>query len=181
VRSALPLTAAAGRETAQTRHSSAQNRRSSRQNGALRTIGALRDANAVAYEPEKRTARGVRLAKPRRHACGKSSEVRNGIAYDIKAGDVVVIPAGTRHWSTRIDDHIDYIMVRIDPDKVTPLKSEADYLSKRRRASEAPRKADKALSIPELVGYLTTKNASPYFLANSAESIGSDSQPTPDA
>ena len=61
------------------------------------------------------------------------SAVRNGVAYDLKAGDVVVIPAGTGHWFTRIDDHIDYIMIRIDPDKVTPLKSEAqskDYLSK---------------------------------------------------
>jgi AraC-like ligand binding domain len=63
------------------------------------------------------------------------------VAYEIKAGDVVVIPAGTGHWFTRIDDHIDYLMVRIDPDKVTPLKSAAqsrDYLSKpaaSRRAS----------------------------------------------
>jgi mannose-6-phosphate isomerase-like protein (cupin superfamily) len=61
------------------------------------------------------------------------SEVRNGVAYEIKAGDVVVIPAGTGHWFTKIDDHIDYLMVRIDPDKVTPLKSEAQsraYLEK---------------------------------------------------
>jgi mannose-6-phosphate isomerase-like protein (cupin superfamily) len=61
------------------------------------------------------------------------SDIRNGIAYNIKAGDVVVIPAGTGHWFTKIDDHIDYLMVRIDPDKVTPLKSEAQskaYLSK---------------------------------------------------
>jgi mannose-6-phosphate isomerase-like protein (cupin superfamily) len=61
------------------------------------------------------------------------SEVRDGVAYEIKAGDVVVIPAGTGHWFTRIDDHIDYLMVRIDPDKLTPLKSAAqsqDYLSK---------------------------------------------------
>src|SRR3989441_6287500 len=61
------------------------------------------------------------------------SEVRNGVAYQIKAGDVVVIPAGTGHWFTKIDDHISYLMVRIDPDKVTPLKGEAqsrDYLSK---------------------------------------------------
>src|ERR1700747_45855 len=61
------------------------------------------------------------------------SEVRDGIAYEIKAGDVVVIPAGTGHWFTRIDDHIDYLMIRIDPDKGTPLKGEAqslDYLSK---------------------------------------------------
>ena len=61
------------------------------------------------------------------------SDVRNGIAYEIKAGDVVVIPAGTGHWFTKIDDHIDYLMVRIDPDKVTPLKSEAqskEYLAR---------------------------------------------------
>jgi mannose-6-phosphate isomerase-like protein (cupin superfamily) len=61
------------------------------------------------------------------------SEVRNGVAYDLRPGDVVVIPAGTGHWFTHIDDHIDYIMIRIDPDKVTPLKGEAqskDYLSK---------------------------------------------------
>ena len=61
------------------------------------------------------------------------SDIRNGVAYNIKPGDVVVIPAGTGHWFTKIDDHIDYLMVRIDPDKVTPLKSEAqskEYLSK---------------------------------------------------
>jgi mannose-6-phosphate isomerase-like protein (cupin superfamily) len=53
------------------------------------------------------------------------SEIRNGKTYQLKAGDVVVIPAGTGHWFTRIDDHIDYLMVRIDPDKITPLKDEA--------------------------------------------------------
>ena len=61
------------------------------------------------------------------------SEVRNGVAYELKTGDVVVIPAGTGHWFTRIEDHIDYLMIRVDPDKVTPLKSEAqskEYLSK---------------------------------------------------
>jgi mannose-6-phosphate isomerase-like protein (cupin superfamily) len=61
------------------------------------------------------------------------SEIRNGVAYQIKTGDVVVIPAGTGHWFTKIEDHIDYLMIRIDPDKVTPLKDEAAskaYLSK---------------------------------------------------
>jgi mannose-6-phosphate isomerase-like protein (cupin superfamily) len=61
------------------------------------------------------------------------SDIRNGVAYQIKAGDVIVIPAGTGHWFTKIDDHIDYLMVRIDPDKVTPLRSQEqsrEYLSK---------------------------------------------------
>jgi len=61
------------------------------------------------------------------------SDIRNGVAHQIKAGDVVVIPAGTGHWFTKIDDHINYLMIRLDPDKVTPLRSEVqskDYLSK---------------------------------------------------
>ena len=61
------------------------------------------------------------------------SDIKGGVAHQLKPGDVVVIPAGTGHWFTKIDDHIDYLMVRIDPDKVTPIKDEAAskvYLSK---------------------------------------------------
>ena len=61
------------------------------------------------------------------------TEILNGISRELKPGDVVVIPAGTGHWFTKIDDHISYLMIRIDPDKVTPLRDEAkskDYLSK---------------------------------------------------
>ena len=53
------------------------------------------------------------------------SSVRNGVTHQLKAGDVIVIPAGTGHWFTKIDDHINYLMVRIDPDKATPLRDEA--------------------------------------------------------
>ncbi len=53
------------------------------------------------------------------------ASIRNPVTYQLKAGDVVVIPAGVGHWFTKIDDHIRYVMVRIDPDKVLPLKDAA--------------------------------------------------------
>jgi mannose-6-phosphate isomerase-like protein (cupin superfamily) len=53
------------------------------------------------------------------------SEIRNGATYNLKVGDVVVIPAGTGHQFTKIDDHITYLMIRVDPDKATPLRDEA--------------------------------------------------------
>jgi mannose-6-phosphate isomerase-like protein (cupin superfamily) len=54
-----------------------------------------------------------------------AASIRNGVTHQLKAGDVIVIPAGTGHWFTKIDDHITYLMVRVDPDKVAPLKDEA--------------------------------------------------------
>jgi mannose-6-phosphate isomerase-like protein (cupin superfamily) len=56
---------------------------------------------------------------------GNGTTIRNGATYQLKPGDVVIIPAGVGHWFTKIDDHISYLMVRVDPDKVTPPKDEA--------------------------------------------------------
>jgi mannose-6-phosphate isomerase-like protein (cupin superfamily) len=56
---------------------------------------------------------------------GDGTSIRNGVTHQLKPGDVIVIPAGVGHQFTKIDDHIRYLMVRIDPDKVTPLKDEA--------------------------------------------------------
>lgn len=58
-----------------------------------------------------------------------AKEIRGGASFDLKKGDVVVIPAGTGHQFTRIDDHITYLMVRIDPDKVTPHKTALDSMA----------------------------------------------------
>jgi mannose-6-phosphate isomerase-like protein (cupin superfamily) len=54
-----------------------------------------------------------------------AASIKNPEVHELKAGDVIVIPAGTGHWFTKIDDHIRYVMVRLDPDKILPLKSEA--------------------------------------------------------
>ncbi len=54
-----------------------------------------------------------------------SDSIVNPQVNHLKAGDVIIIPAGTGHWFTEIPDHITYMMVRIDPDKVVPTKSQA--------------------------------------------------------
>jgi mannose-6-phosphate isomerase-like protein (cupin superfamily) len=54
-----------------------------------------------------------------------SIDIRNAQEVDLEAGDVLVIPAGTGHQFTRINGHISYLMVRVDPDKVVPLMDAA--------------------------------------------------------
>lgn len=53
-----------------------------------------------------------------------AASIRNPVLTELKTGDVMVIPAGTGHWFTKIDDHITYLMIRLDPDKIVPLKDE---------------------------------------------------------
>ncbi len=67
--------------------------------------------------------------------------IRNAQEHHLKAGDMLVIPAGTGHLFTEVPgDHITYMMVRIDPDKVVPTKSQAE--------SEADLKAPPEASSP---------------------------------
>ena len=56
---------------------------------------------------------------------GDGTAIRNAQVHQLKAGDSIIIPAGVGHKFTKIDDHIRYLMVRVDPEKVTPLKDEA--------------------------------------------------------
>jgi mannose-6-phosphate isomerase-like protein (cupin superfamily) len=64
------------------------------------------------------------------------TDLRNPAVHELTAGDVLVIPAGTGHQFTKIDDHITYLMIRVDPDKVVPLMDADDsraYLNENRR------------------------------------------------
>jgi mannose-6-phosphate isomerase-like protein (cupin superfamily) len=79
-------------------------------------------ADLVNAQPRPLTNENVRLL----NGPGSNAEsIRNGITHHLKAGDAIVIPAGTGHWFTKIDDEISYVMIRIDPDKKVPFKDEA--------------------------------------------------------
>jgi mannose-6-phosphate isomerase-like protein (cupin superfamily) len=54
-----------------------------------------------------------------------SDAIGQPLMTHLKRGDMLIIPAGTGHQFIDIPDHITYMMVRIDPDKVVPTKSEA--------------------------------------------------------
>jgi mannose-6-phosphate isomerase-like protein (cupin superfamily) len=86
------------------------------------TATLMTGADIVDLKPRPADDRAVRLLNG---PGGNGASIRNGVTYQLKAGDVVIIPAGVGHLFTRIDDHIRYLMVRLDPDRVAPLKDEA--------------------------------------------------------
>lgn len=47
------------------------------------------------------------------------------VSKQVKIGDVIIIPAGVPHGWSEIPDHVDYLSVRPDPDRVLPR----DYMN----------------------------------------------------
>jgi mannose-6-phosphate isomerase-like protein (cupin superfamily) len=50
------------------------------------------------------------------------TSIEGGETRQIKAGDVVVIPAGVPHWFSKIEGSITYLVVRVDPTRVLAVK-----------------------------------------------------------
>src|SRR6202790_3459484 len=48
--------------------------------------------------------------------------IQGGGTRRIKAGDVVVIPAGVPHWFSEIEGSITYVVVRVDPNRLLAAK-----------------------------------------------------------
>jgi mannose-6-phosphate isomerase-like protein (cupin superfamily) len=48
--------------------------------------------------------------------------IQGGVSRRIKAGDVVVIPAGVPHWFSEIEGSITYVVVRVDPNRLLAAK-----------------------------------------------------------
>ncbi|MEQ1945951.1 MAG: hypothetical protein ABL995_02100 [Bryobacteraceae bacterium] len=52
----------------------------------------------------------------------RGSDVANGNSRTVGAGDVVIIPAGTPHYFSKIEGAIDYEVMRVDPGRLLSLK-----------------------------------------------------------
>jgi len=78
--------------------------------GTLVTGGKIVNGNRSAADSEvTRVLNGPSCSGP---------TVGNVVKKVVKTGDIIVIPAGVPHGWTDITDHVDYLSVRPDPDKV---------------------------------------------------------------
>jgi mannose-6-phosphate isomerase-like protein (cupin superfamily) len=72
-------------------------------------------------KPQRRSSNDVAL----RELTGPSvsgASIQEGESRHVGPGDIVIIPAGVGHWFSKVDGSIDYVVVRIDPDKIVNLK-----------------------------------------------------------
>jgi len=48
--------------------------------------------------------------------------IQGGVSRRIGKGNMVIIPAGTPHWFSEIQETITYTVVRLDPSRTVALK-----------------------------------------------------------
>jgi hypothetical protein len=61
---------------------------------------------------------GGTLPDPKNRTAG----IKGGQTNDIKPGDIVIIPPGTAHWFSRINDHVTYIEARFPGNVLNPAR-----------------------------------------------------------
>lgn len=52
----------------------------------------------------------------------RGTDIQGGVRRRVKPGDVVIIPPGVPHRFIELEGPITYLMVRVDPDQVLPLR-----------------------------------------------------------
>lgn len=82
--------------------------------GTLVTGGTMVD--------ERRAAPESAIYKVVNGPTSLGSGLKGGTSRKVAAGDVVIIPPKVGHWFTAMDgDHLDYLIIRVDPDRVLPV------------------------------------------------------------
>ena len=81
--------------------------------GTLVTGGTMVD--------ERRAAPDSAIYKVVNGPTSLGSGLKGGTSRKVTAGDVVVIPPKVGHWFSAMEgDHLDYLIIRVDPDHVLP-------------------------------------------------------------
>ena len=71
--------------------------------------------------PKTRTADSVEVT--REDGPGATgTAIQGGVNHPLKEGDVMVIPAGTPHWFSKINGSIVYLVIRVDPSQLIALQ-----------------------------------------------------------
>jgi mannose-6-phosphate isomerase-like protein (cupin superfamily) len=77
---------------------------------------------------------GGTLVNPQRRAGGaevvtqingpgvSGTAIQGGVSRRVAKGDIVIIPAGTPHWFSEVQEDLTYTVVRVDPSRVVTLK-----------------------------------------------------------
>jgi mannose-6-phosphate isomerase-like protein (cupin superfamily) len=48
--------------------------------------------------------------------------IEGGVSRQVKEGDVIIIPAGTPHWFSKINGSLAYLVIRVDPNQIITLQ-----------------------------------------------------------
>lgn len=109
-----PVMKSEGAITAILHHNQSEIYRIMAGSGTLATSSTMTDVNPL--DPEGFTV--LNLTGP--SDFGKIVNVEN--SQHVAKGDIVIIPAGIAHGFSEITEAIDYMVLRIDPDKLVALK-----------------------------------------------------------
>jgi mannose-6-phosphate isomerase-like protein (cupin superfamily) len=72
-------------------------------------------------DPQRRAAAGELVGQVNGPGVSGRS-IRGGVSHHLSPGDMVIIPAGTPHWFSEVDEAITCTVVRVDPGRVVALK-----------------------------------------------------------
>ena len=50
------------------------------------------------------------------------SGITGGVSRVLRKGDMVIVPAGTPHWWSSVEESVIYTVVRVDPDQLVTLR-----------------------------------------------------------
>lgn len=81
--------------------------------GTLVTGGEIVAANGKAVAHDSKGPSGP---------SSRGASLRGGESHKVGPGDIIIIPPGVAHLFSEIDGTIKYAVVRVDPDRVLPLK-----------------------------------------------------------